>query len=108
MNNLIRLAPALVLAMTIAIPLTTQAAEQMKGGPHLLHLLGIKTEAQAEALKPGDKIAMVCAKCQSVMMHNVETQKGHIKVMTVGEKHLYQAVTARSPSLALARANTTS
>ena len=48
----------------------------------------IKTREQAEALKPGDTIAMVCAKCKSVMIHNVTTQKGHIKIMTVGEKHL--------------------
>ncbi len=48
----------------------------------------IKTREQAEALKPGDAIAMVCAKCKSVMVHNVTTEKGHIKVMTVGEKHL--------------------
>ena len=54
----------------------------------MLHLMGIKTEAQAEALKPGDAIAMVCTKCKSVMVHNVTTEKGHIKVMTVGEKHL--------------------
>jgi hypothetical protein len=48
----------------------------------------IKTRAQAESLKPGDSIAMVCTKCKSVMVHNVTTEKGHIKVMTVGEKHL--------------------
>ncbi len=48
----------------------------------------IKTREQAEALKPGDAIAMVCAKCKSVMIHNVTTDKGHIKVMTIGEKHL--------------------
>ena len=70
------------------LPAATRAAEQMKGGPHLLHLVGIKTEAEAEALKPGDEIAMVCAKCKSAMIHRVETEKGHIKVMTVGEKHM--------------------
>jgi hypothetical protein len=47
----------------------------------------IKTRRQAEALKPGDAVAMVCAKCKSVMVHNVTTEKGHIKIMTVGEKH---------------------
>jgi hypothetical protein len=26
--------------------------------------------------------------CKSVMLHNVTTEKGHIKVMTVGEKYL--------------------
>jgi hypothetical protein len=60
----------------------------MKGGEHMLHLQGIKTKAEAEALKPGDAIAMVCSKCKSVMIHNVTTEKGHIQVMTVGEKHL--------------------
>ena len=52
------------------------------------YLNEIKTQKEAEALKPGDTIAMVCAKCKSVMVHNVTTEKGHIKVMTVGEKHL--------------------
>jgi hypothetical protein len=48
----------------------------------------IKTQKEAEALKPGDTIAMVCDKCKSVMIHNVTTDKGHVQVMTVGEKHL--------------------
>ena len=65
-----------------------QAAEQMKGGEHMLHLQGINTKAEADALKPGDSMAMVCAKCKSVVIHNVTTQKGHVKTMTVGEKHL--------------------
>ena len=69
------------------VPGAARAAEQMKGGPHMLHLMGIKTEAEAEALKPGDEIAMVCTKCKSAMIHKVQTEKGHIKVMTVGEKH---------------------
>ena len=79
---------AFAVAMAASLPVTARAAEPMKGGPHMLHLMGVKTEAQAEALKPGDAIAMVCTKCQSVMIHNVTTEKGHIKVMTVGEKHL--------------------
>lgn len=52
------------------------------------HLNEIKTTKEAETLKPGDAIAMACAKCKSVMIHNVTMQKGHVKVMTVGEKHL--------------------
>ena len=79
---------AFALVVAASLPVTARAAEQMKGGPHMLHLMGIKTEAEAEALKPGDAIAMVCSMCKSVMIHNVDTQKGHIKVMTVGEKHL--------------------
>jgi hypothetical protein len=60
----------------------------MKGGEHLLMLHQINTPTQAEELKPGDSIAMVCTKCKSVMTQNVTTEKGHIKLMTVGEKHL--------------------
>jgi hypothetical protein len=59
----------------------------MKGG-EMLMMKPINTSAQAEELKPGDSIAMVCSKCKSVMLHNVATEKGHIKIMTVGEKHL--------------------
>ena len=79
---------ALALATAASLPVTARAAEQMKGGPHMLQLMGVKTVAEAEALKPGDAIAMVCSMCTSVMIHNVTTQKGHIKIMTVGEKHL--------------------
>jgi hypothetical protein len=79
---------AFALAMAASLPVTTQAADPMKGGPHMKHLMGIKTEAEAEALKPGDTIAMVCSKCTSVMTHNITTEKGHIMVMSVGEKHL--------------------
>src|SRR5262245_45274337 len=56
--------------------------------PKAQSMLGIKTKAEADALKPGDTIAMVCAKCKSVMVHNVTTEKGHVKLMTIGEKHL--------------------
>ena len=54
----------------------------------MMMLNHITTTSQAEELKTGDTIAMVCSKCKSVMIHNVSTEKGHIKVMAVGEKHL--------------------
>ena len=54
----------------------------------MVMLTHLNTQAQAGELKPGDSIAMVCSMCKSVMVHNVTTDKGHIKVMTVGEKHL--------------------
>jgi len=79
---------ALALAFATWLPGSVSAADQVKGGERQLNLLGINTKAEAEALKPGDSIAMVCTKCKSVMVHNVTTEKGHIKVMTVGEKHL--------------------
>jgi len=77
----------LSLALTTSVPLTTRAAEQLKGA-QVLMLKQIKTPAEAEALKSGDAITMVCIKCKSVMLHNISTEKGHVKVMTVGEKHL--------------------
>jgi hypothetical protein len=73
-------------AMLAFAPSGAKAAESMKGAQHLLR--GINTKAQAEALQPGDTMAMVCAKCKSVMIHNVTVQKGHVQLMTVGEKHL--------------------
>lgn len=79
------------LALAAWLPGTVRAQEPMKpmkGGEHLMMLTHINTTNQAEDLKPGDTIAMVCAKCKSVMVHNVTTEKGHIQVMTVGEKHL--------------------
>ncbi len=79
---------ATAVAIAAWIPGVAGAADQIKAAQHLVHLNGIKTQAEAEALKPGDQIAMVCTKCQSVVVHNVTTQKGHIKVMTIGEKHL--------------------
>jgi hypothetical protein len=78
---------SLALAMAAWLPVTARAGEQMKGG-QVLMMKQIKTPAQAEELKPGDSMVMVCGKCKSVMLHNVSTEKGHIQVMTVGEKHL--------------------
>jgi hypothetical protein len=77
----------IALALAALLPGTARAADQIKGG-QLLIMKQIKTPAEAEALQPGDSITMVCAKCKSVMLHNVTTEKGHIKVMTIGEKHL--------------------
>ena len=85
------MAAAFALAMAASLPVTARADEPMKpmkGGEHLMMLNHINTPAQAEELKPGDSIAMVCSKCKSVMVHNVATEKGHIKIMTIGEKHL--------------------
>jgi predicted RNA-binding Zn-ribbon protein involved in translation (DUF1610 family) len=82
---------AFALAITASLPVTARAEEPMKpmkGGEHLMMLNHINTPAQAEELKPGDSVAMVCSKCKSVMVHTVTTEKGHIKIMTIGEKHL--------------------
>ena len=78
-------AAAMALVIAAALPITAGAADQMKGAQRLMQ---IKTQAEADALQPGDTMAMVCAKCKSVIIHTVTTEKGHVKTMTVGEKHL--------------------
>ncbi len=82
---------AFALALAALLLATARAEEPMKpmkGGEHLMMFHHVNTPAQAEELKPGDSIAMVCSMCKSVMVHNVTTEKGHIKIMTAGEKHL--------------------
>ena len=93
-NNINLLCAVAALAMAVSLPITARAADEsakpmkpMKGA-EMLMMKPINTQAQAEDLKPGDAIAMACSMCKSVMVHNVGTEKGHIKVMTVGEKHL--------------------
>jgi len=89
-HKLLGAALGLALAMTASAPVTARAEEPMKPmkGAEMLMMKPITTQAEAEALKPGDSIAMVCSMCKGVMVHNVSTEKGHIKIMTVGEKHL--------------------
>ncbi len=50
------------------------------------HMDHITTQAQAEALKPGDSMAMTCSKCKDVMIQTVTNDKSHVRMMTVGEK----------------------
>lgn len=90
-KNILGASIAFALAMASSLQVTARADEPMKpmkGGEHLMMLNNIKTKVQAEELKPGDSVAMVCTKCKSVLVQNVTTEKGHIKTMTVGEKHL--------------------
>jgi len=57
-----------------------------KGAQPPMHMNHIKTQAEAEALKPGVSMSMTCSKCKSVMMQKVTTDQAHIKMMTIGEK----------------------
>jgi hypothetical protein len=82
---------AVALAMAASLPVTARAEEPMKpmkGGEHqmMLQMQHITTQAQAEALKPGDSMSMTCSKCKDVMVQKVTTDKAHVKMMTVGEK----------------------
>jgi predicted RNA-binding Zn-ribbon protein involved in translation (DUF1610 family) len=75
-----------IVAVATLVWLPGHALAQPKGAQLLM--THVTTPAQVEDLKSGDAVAMVCAKCKSVMVHNVTTEKGHIQVMTVGSKHL--------------------
>jgi len=44
----------------------------MKGGEHQLMLQEVKTTQEADALKTGDTMAMVCAKCKTVWTTRVK------------------------------------
>ena len=76
-----------VCAFAVGAPLLASAgAEQQLHGAQLL-MKHVTNRAQIEDLKPGDAVAMACAKCKCVMVQTVTTEKGHIQVMTVGSKH---------------------
>lgn len=65
-----------------------QAADSMKGAERLMHLNRITTQAEAEALKPGDTIAMACAKCKSAIVMQVTPEAKHLTKMVPGSRHL--------------------
>ena len=81
---------ALALAFAAWLPGTSRAAEH-KGDMGGMNMNHIKTQAEAEALKPGDSMSMTCTKCKSVMVQKVGTDKAHIKMMTIGEKTMCHA-----------------
>ncbi len=77
---------AFALAFTVWLPGAVRAAEADKGANDMLEMQHITTQAQAEALKPGDSMSMTCTKCKDVMVQKVTTGNAHVKMMTVGEK----------------------
>jgi len=56
-------------------------------GDHPLHMKHINTQAEAEALKPGDCLAMVCSMCRNVVFHRVGNGTTHVDLLTVGKSH---------------------
>ncbi len=85
-------ATGLALALTLGVwwSLAAGAADDKQDGHyegHVAHLNHITTQAEAEALKPGDTIAMGCSKCKHVMVQPVTKDSSHVKLMTIGEKH---------------------
>ncbi len=68
------------------MPMQNGAMPMQKGSPDMMQMEHITTQAQAEALKPGDSMSMTCIKCKDVMVQKVTTDNAHVKMMTVGEK----------------------
>lgn len=81
---------ALLLAIAVGWSVVAYAADEQHADhqdPAVTHLDHISTQAEAEALKPGDTIAMACSKCKHIMLQRVTDDNSHVKLMTVGEKH---------------------
>ena len=73
--------------LAIAVAFAAWLPGAARAGEHdMMQMEHITTQAQAEALKPGDSMSMTCTKCKSVMVQKVTTGKAHVKMMTVGEK----------------------
>jgi predicted RNA-binding Zn-ribbon protein involved in translation (DUF1610 family) len=92
MNTKFSLIRSLTLAAAVAAMMgvgnTVKAEDKhltMKGAEHLQHLNSPK---QAEALKKGDTITMVCSKCKTVAVTRVTKEwKGGKTYMQPGTKH---------------------
>ena len=61
-----------------------EPGHQESGMAHMNH---ITTQTEAEALKPGDSIAMACSKCKHIMVQQVTKDSSHVKLMTIGQSH---------------------
>ncbi len=81
---------AVAMAVGISLSGSIRAADPPKGAQRLTNLSMVKTTAEAEALKPGDMIAMACSKCKSITVTYVgpRTAKATESFVKVGEKHL--------------------
>ena len=74
-QNFLGAAAAIAVALTAWFPTTLRAAEEMKpmkGGEHMLMMQGVTTKQEADALKTGDSMAMVCGKCKTVYITRVK------------------------------------
>ena len=70
------------------MPVTVQAADQVKGAERLM-MKPIKTSEDIGKLEPGDMIAMSCPKCKTITVTYVEpTTKGQVKEEKATQKHL--------------------
>ena len=86
-HNILSSGFAVALAFAVWLP----GAARAKEGHDMMQMHHINTQAEAEAMKPGDTMSITCTKCKSVMVQKVTTDKAHVKMMTVGEKVMCHA-----------------
>jgi hypothetical protein len=78
---------AFIACAAFALALTASAAEDMKpmkGGEHMLMLKEVKTTQEVNALKTGDTMTMVCAKCKTVWTSRVKQGVKGAQVLAEG------------------------
>ena len=83
---------AFAVALAVWWSVAAQAADEKHDhgahqGHHVAHLNHITSQAEVEALKPGDALAMACNMCKHVMVQHVTKDNLHVKLMTIGQKH---------------------
>jgi hypothetical protein len=77
-TNLLGASVAVALAIVAWLPITASGADEnkpmkpMKGGEHQMMFNKIETKQDLDALKTGDSMAMVCAKCKTVWVSRVK------------------------------------
>lgn len=79
-------AHCLVALFALGMSLTPGLAAE-KGAERLQRLTKVATYGELENLKAGDNFVMVCAKCQTVMLHTISKSKGR-DLATMTAKHL--------------------
>ena len=86
-NHIMGTGIAMAIALAAWLPNTASAADEMKpmkGSEHLQMLNKIETKAEADALKPDDTFAMVCAKCKTVWTTRVKQGVKGAQLMVEG------------------------
>ncbi len=77
----------LILAFVVWWSVAAQASDKQHGSHPPVHMNQIKTRAEAQALRPGDSIAMVCNMCKNIAAYEVARDNTHVMLLTIGHTH---------------------
>jgi len=86
--NRVLAATGFALALVLGAAWITPAQAQEKGAEKLIQLKPVKTLHEAQALEPGDMVAMSCPKCKNTVVTYVTTDRGQINPTASGVIHL--------------------